>query len=94
VRHLEEDQAGHRYRAPGKVVKSDILTSSWLRQALKSGYKVPQNIANSASSFNVQAFRLTAVSWLVENNHPLRKFETPAFKVLIAAANLEAAVSL
>jgi hypothetical protein len=42
----------------------------------------------------VQAFRLTAVSWLVENNHPLREFETPAFKALIAAANPEAAVSL
>lgn len=94
VRHLEEDRAGHRYRAPGKVVKSGILTSSWLRQALKSGYKVPQNVANSASSFNVQAFRLAAVSWLVENNHPLREFETPAFKALIAAANPEAAVSL
>jgi len=34
------------------------------------------------------------VSWLVENNHPLREFETPAFKALMIAANPEAAVAL
>jgi hypothetical protein len=30
------------------------------------------------------------VRWLVENNHPLREFETPAFQQLIAAANPDA----
>jgi hypothetical protein len=94
MRHLEEDRAGHRYRAPGKEVKDAILGGSWLRQAFKSGYNVPQEVANRASNFDIQAFRLKAVSWLVENNHPLREFETPAFKALIAAANPEAAVSL
>jgi hypothetical protein len=31
---------------------------------------------------------------LVENNHPLREFETPAFKRLIEAANPQAAAAL
>jgi hypothetical protein len=55
---------------------------------------IVDNSANNAGNFDVQAFKLAAVSWLVENNHPLREFETPAFKKILAVANLEVAVSL
>jgi hypothetical protein len=38
--------------------------------------------------------KLSHVSWLVDNNHALREFETPAFREMIAYANLEAAEAL
>jgi hypothetical protein len=37
---------------------------------------VPQRVANEIGGFDGQAFRDVAVSWVVENNHPLREFET------------------
>jgi hypothetical protein len=45
-------------------------------------------------NFDVHGFQYTAVTWLVNNNHPLREFETPAFKEMIAYANPEAAEAL
>jgi hypothetical protein len=48
---------------------------------------VSQKVANELAGFNTQRFRLAAVSWLVENNHPLSEFETPAFRRLLEAAN-------
>jgi hypothetical protein len=92
--HLAEDRAGHRLTAPGKAAREAITASSWLRQAFKTDLGVTQKVANTAGGFSVQTFRLAAVTWLVENNHSLREFETPAFKKMIAAANPEAAVSL
>jgi hypothetical protein len=66
-----------------------------LRRALKDG-KLPvlQAVANEFSSFNTQRFRLAAVGWLVENNHPLSKFKSLAFRQLIAIASLEAEAAL
>lgn len=49
-----------------------------------------QGIANTLGNFDIQGFRLAAVTWLVENNHPLREFETPAFRRMLAFANPEA----
>jgi hypothetical protein len=94
ARHLKQTRPGHNLVAPGRAVRATVTTSSWLRQAFKSGYTVPQSLANVAGSFDVHAFRFTAVSWLVENNHSLREFETESFRVLIKAANPEAAASL
>jgi hypothetical protein len=37
---------------------------------------------------------MAAVSWLVENNHPLSKFKSPAFRRLITAANPQAKAAL
>jgi hypothetical protein len=48
---------------------------------------VSQKVANELASFNTQRFQLATVSWLVENNHPLSEFETPAFQRLLEAAN-------
>jgi hypothetical protein len=94
ARHLESQRAGHRHLAPGKTEREAVTGSSWLCQAFKSGLSVTQSVANSAGGFNVQAFRQAAVTWLVDNNHSLREFETPAFKKMLAAANPEAAAAL
>jgi hypothetical protein len=55
---------------------------------------VPQEVANELSNFNIQRFRLAAVGWLVDNNHPLSEFEKPAFRDMIATANPEAEAAL
>lgn len=54
---------------------------------LQAGVSVSQAIANELNGFNTQAFRLAAVSWLVDNNHLLSEFESPSFRKLITAAN-------
>ena len=59
-----------------------------------SGVKVPQSVANELGNFDVQRFQYAAVTWLVNNNYPLREFETPAFRQIIEFANPEAADAL
>jgi hypothetical protein len=56
--------------------------------------KVLQTAANELLGFNTQRFQMAAVSWLVENNHPLSEFENPAFRRLITAANPQAEAAL
>jgi hypothetical protein len=56
--------------------------------------EVPQEAANALGNFNVQGFRLAAVLWLVDNNHPLREFTTSAFRAMIEFANPEAEAAL
>jgi hypothetical protein len=56
--------------------------------------KVLQTAANKLFGFNTQRFQMAAVSWLVENNHPLSEFESPAFRRLITAANPQAETAL
>jgi hypothetical protein len=66
-----------------------------LGRVLKDGkIRVSQAVANEFSGFNTQRFRLAAVGWLVENNHPLSEFKSPAFRRLIAMASLEAEAAL
>lgn len=92
ARHLEQQKRGHNHQAPGKAIYE---TKSWLRSVLKDGrVKVSQDVTNELAGFDIQKFRLAAVSWLVENNHPLKEFETPAFRQLIAAANPQAETAL
>ena len=55
---------------------------------------MPQDVANELSSFNQQRFRLAAVMWLVDNNHPLREFSLLSFREIIELANLAAAAAL
>jgi hypothetical protein len=55
--------------------------------ALQAGKPLAQAVANQLSGFNIQQFRLVAVGWLIENNHPLSEFEKPAFRAMIALAN-------
>lgn len=55
---------------------------------------MPQQVANELGNFNIQRFRLAAVGWLVDNNHPLSEFKEPAFRDMIAMANPEAEAAL
>jgi hypothetical protein len=54
---------------------------------MAGGKPILQAVANKLSSFNIHRFRLAAVRWLIENNHPLSEFEKPAFRRLIRLAN-------
>jgi hypothetical protein len=59
-----------------------------------SGVRVNQQVANEFASFDTQAFRIAAVSWLVDNNLALRQFEDPAFRKMLKFANPEAEKAL
>jgi hypothetical protein len=89
-RHLEEDKPGHGYKTPEKVDAGVLNTI----QAVLTGNRVSQAVANELSSFNIQRFRLAAVAWIVETNQPLSTFESPAFRDLIASANPQAEEAL
>ena len=58
-----------------------------IADALKVGVEVSQSAANVLGNFDVQRFRLAAVTWLVANNHPLREFETESFRRMLRFAN-------
>jgi hypothetical protein len=92
-RHCENQKCGHGHQAPDRLPVAAVAKESFLRRVLAGG-KVSQEVANKLSGFNTQRFRLAAVSWLVENNHPLSEFESPALRQLIAMANLEAESAL
>ncbi|KAG9388511.1 Dimer-Tnp-hAT domain containing protein [Pyrenophora tritici-repentis] len=49
-----------------------------------------QAVANELTNFNIQEFRLAAVTWLVENNLPLSQFESSSFRNMIQLASVEA----
>ncbi|KAH7563688.1 Dimerhypothetical proteinTnphypothetical proteinhAT domainhypothetical proteincontaining protein [Bipolaris maydis] len=89
-RHLEEDKPGHGYKTPEKV-DAEVLNTI---QAVLTGNRVSQAVANELSGFNIQRFRLAAVAWIVETNQPLSTFESPAFRDLIASANPQAEKAL
>jgi hypothetical protein len=65
-----------------------------LAQLFKSGVEVDQITANALGNFNVQQFRLAAVLWFVDNNHPLREFESDSFRAMIRFANPQVEAAL
>ncbi|KAF2188732.1 hypothetical protein K469DRAFT_737472 [Zopfia rhizophila CBS 207.26] len=77
--HLQSNRRGHNYTLSGQQ-----------KSHLAPGQKTLLDVGNAMGHFNVQAFRLGIVSWLVKNNHPLRELETPAFRAMIEEANPEA----
>jgi hypothetical protein len=86
--HLKKLTRGHGYNKQGKIQPELRGTQESLVQHLmRKGVEISQEAANEMEGFNVQGFRTRAVHWLLENNHPLREFETPAFRELIAFAN-------
>ena len=89
-RHLEEDKPGHGYKTPKKV-DAEVLNTI---QAVLTGDRVSQAVANELSGFNIQRFRLAAVAWIVKTNQPLSTFESLAFRDLIASANPQAEKAL
>ncbi|KAG9384373.1 Dimer-Tnp-hAT domain containing protein [Pyrenophora tritici-repentis] len=95
INHLAQKLLGHGYDRKGKL---DSITlprgQTTLKMMTEGGVDVPQGVANELGNFDVQRFRYAAVTWLVDNNHPLREFETPAFRQMIEFANPEAADAL
>jgi hypothetical protein len=59
-----------------------------------NGVIVSQDVANESGNFDVQAFRLSAIMWLVDNNIPITQFEQPAFRAMMECANPEAEKAL
>ncbi len=87
--HLKQRSRGHGYNEKG-IIEGPSTRGGQLSviQSLQfQGVNVPQRVANEIEGFDGQAFRDIAVSWVVENNHPLREFETEAFRAMIKAAN-------
>jgi hypothetical protein len=60
----------------------------------KAGSKVPQDVQNALTDFDVQLFCFKAVTWFVEGNHSLSEFERLEFQAMWEAANPEAVLSL
>lgn len=87
AKHLGRQRRGHRLTARGKQLPQLPGGQSTILDALKKGVVVPQAVANELGNFDVQGFRLAAVQWLVENNHPLREFETESFRRMLQFAN-------
>ncbi|KAG9382358.1 Dimer-Tnp-hAT multi-domain protein [Pyrenophora tritici-repentis] len=69
---------------PGHRLSKDAL----------SGVKFSLEAYKTIGNFDVQEFRQAAALWLVDNNRPLREFETPAFRKMIRLANPEAEAAL
>jgi hypothetical protein len=90
AKHLALESAGHRLIKDGAKA---LLTGGerTILQLVAQGVAVSQEVANAMGSFDHQQFRVTAVMWLVENNHPICKFVSPLFRVMIELANPAAA---
>ncbi|KNG44306.1 hat domain-containing protein [Stemphylium lycopersici] len=85
----------HGLTASGETTAAPIANGQRsVRQMFTMGKPLSQDQANAMGNFDAQGFRMAAVAWLIENNHPLREFETPAFRSMMEFANPEAARAL
>ncbi|KAA8615967.1 hypothetical protein PtrV1_11367 [Pyrenophora tritici-repentis] len=92
ARHLNRD---HGITNAGEQPPQQLLGGQKsLEMMLKGGFGVSQRVANEIGNFDVQSFRIAAVSWLVDNNLALCQFEDPAFRRMIHFANPEAEQAL
>ncbi|KAF7451176.1 hypothetical protein A1F99_029530 [Pyrenophora tritici-repentis] len=88
ARHLGEDKKVHGLKPPSKRTTVAPRKETLLERALQKGCS--QAVANELTNFNIQEFRLAAVTWLVENNLPLSQFESSSFRNMIQLASVEA----
>jgi hypothetical protein len=91
ARHLAENKKGHGLNPPSKRTIAPPKETT-LDRALQKG--ASQAVANKLGGFNIQQFRLAAVTWLVENNLPLSQFELRSFRDMIQLAGVEAEQAL
>ncbi|KAF1938976.1 hypothetical protein EJ02DRAFT_307570, partial [Clathrospora elynae] len=87
AKHLGLDRRGHYLSKHGKKVAMLPGGQSTIETAMRKGVAISQEVANELGNFNVQGFRLAAMLWLVENNHPLREFESKSFRKMLQYAN-------
>lgn len=87
INHLNKQSPGHGFDKYGKInMEKPRSQPSIYNSLIGRGVEVSQTIANSLS-FQSDDFRRVAVQWLIDGNHPLREFESPAFQAMITAAN-------
>ena len=94
--HLQLNKPGHRLSKDGPIPSKPLRKHGQqsLGQAALSGVKFSPEAYKTIGNFDVQGFRQAAALWLVDNNRPLREFETPAFRKMIRFANPEAEAAL
>lgn len=93
ISHLKLNRHGHRLSKNGPIPPRQDGQRS-IRDAVTGGLKLSQHAYQELSNFDVQGFREAAVLWLVDNNRPLREFETESFRKMISFANPEAEAAL
>ncbi|KAF2726514.1 hypothetical protein EJ04DRAFT_453214, partial [Polyplosphaeria fusca] len=91
ILHLASDQRGHRLSKDGSIRKPGQQS---LQMALDRGLILSQDAYRELGNFDIQGFWQAAVLWLVNNNRPLREFETESFRAMIRFANPEAEIAL
>jgi hypothetical protein len=91
ARHLGEEKKGYNLLPPSKRTMAPRKETT-LDRVMGKGCS--QAAANELGGFNVQEFRLAAVSWLIENNLLLSQFESKSFREMIQLASVEAERSL
>ncbi|KAI1560945.1 hypothetical protein PtrEW13061_012239, partial [Pyrenophora tritici-repentis] len=89
-------EAAAYVEAQQKLGISKLLGHGYDRKGKLDSITLPrgQTTLKIMTKGGVDRFRYAAVTWLVDNNHPLREFETPAFRQMIEFANPEAADAL
>jgi hypothetical protein len=92
-KHLGLDIAGHGLTKNGPK-KPLIGATKSIMQVVAEGVQVPQEVVTAMGSFDQQRFRMAAVMWLVEGNHPLRELGSPYFREMIELANPAAVEAL
>jgi hypothetical protein len=92
--HLGLNKTGHRLTKNGLRPLPLVGGARSIAQLVEAGIRVPQRVANAVGGFDCQRFRLAAVLWLVENNHPLSEFTSASFREMMELANPEAAAAL
>jgi hypothetical protein len=91
--HFGQNKRGHNLTKNG--VKQPLQGGrGTIKQIIAASVKVPQDVANELGGFDQQRFRLVAVMWLVDNNHPLREFRSPSFREMMELANPAALAAL
>jgi hypothetical protein len=93
IKHLGTNTPGHDLTKDGckKVLAGATKT---IAQIVAEGVPVPQEVVTALGSFGQQRFRMAAVMWLVEGNHPLRELGSLSFQEMIPLANPASAEAL
>lgn len=87
ISHLKQQIPGHGFDEHGKIDREKSRSQPSIYAALtRKGVEVSQAVANEMA-FQSDEFRRVAIQWLIDGNHPLREFESPAFRAMIYAAN-------
>jgi hypothetical protein len=94
--HLAQPIKGHNFRRASSNATPTPTPSSQLsiREALASGFEMPQSTANAMSNFSVQRFRHAVVLWLLDNNLPMELINRATTRELFRLANTEAEAAL